>query len=88
MAHYEKQGKQKAAYPIPISLPLMPHCPVTVLQRYRDGVCNLLVPLFFIMSHPSIPLYFEEMIFTLVSPIIDCIYLATITGGKPLKKQW
>ena len=21
---------------------LMPHCPVTVVQRYRDGVCSLL----------------------------------------------
>ena len=49
------------------------YCPVTVLQRYRDGVCNLLVPLFFIMCHPSIPLYF------LVS--------STITGGKPLEKN-
>ena len=26
----------------------MPHCPVTVVQRYRDGVCSLfLVPLVF-----------------------------------------
>ena len=31
MAHYE-QGKQEAAHPIPISLPPMPHCPVTVLR--------------------------------------------------------
>ena len=33
MANYEKQGKQEAAYPIPMSLPPMPHCLVTVLQR-------------------------------------------------------
>ena len=26
---------------------LMPHCPVTVVQRYRDGVCSLLFHLFF-----------------------------------------
>ena len=30
MGNYEKQGKQKAAYPIPISLPPMPH------QVYKD----------------------------------------------------
>ena len=23
---------------------LMPHCPVTVVQRYRDGVCSLNLP--------------------------------------------
>ena len=39
---------------------LMPHCPVTVVQRYRDGVCSLLFHLFFIICHPYIPL---EMIF-------------------------
>ena len=37
---------------------LMPHCPVTVVQRYRDGVCSLLFHLFFIICHPL-----EEMIF-------------------------
>ena len=31
---------------------LMPHCPVTVVQRYRDGVCSLLFHLFFIICHP------------------------------------
>ena len=46
---------------------LMPHCPVTVAQRYRDGVCSLLFHLFFI-----IPLHLEEMIVILVSPIFDC----------------
>ena len=35
---------------------LMPHCPVTVVQRYRDGVCSLLFHLFFIICHPYIPL--------------------------------
>ena len=34
---------------------LMPHCPVTVVQRYRDGVCSLLF-------HFYIPLHLEEMI--------------------------
>ena len=42
---------------------LMPHCPVTVVQRYRDGVCSLLFHLFFIICHPYIPLNLEEMIF-------------------------
>ena len=42
---------------------LMPHCPVTVVQRYRDGVCSLLFHSFFIIYHPYIPLHLEEMIF-------------------------
>ena len=42
---------------------LMPHCPVTVVQRYRDGVCSLLFHLFFIICHPYISLHLEEMIF-------------------------
>ena len=33
---------------------LLPHCPVTVVQRYRDGVCSLLFHLFFIICHPYI----------------------------------
>ena len=38
---------------------LMPHCPVTVVQIYRDGVvCSLLFHLFFIICHPYIPLIF------------------------------
>ena len=41
---------------------LMPHCPVTVVQRYGDGVCSLLFHLFFIICHPYIPLHLEEMI--------------------------
>ena len=45
---------------------LMPHCPVTVVQRYRDGVCSLLLHFFFIICHPYIPLHLEEMIFILV----------------------
>ena len=35
---------------------LMPHCPVTVVQRYRDGVCSLLFHSFFIICHPISPL--------------------------------
>ena len=42
----------------------MPHCPVTVVQRYRDGVCSLLFHLFFIICHPYIPLHLEEIICT------------------------
>ena len=42
---------------------LLPHCPVTVVQRYRDGVCSLLFHLFFIICHPYITLHLEEMIF-------------------------
>ena len=42
---------------------LLPHCPVTVVQRYRDGVCSLLFHLFIIICHPYIPLHLEEMIF-------------------------
>ena len=42
---------------------LLPHCPVTVVQRYRDWVCSLLFHLFFIICHPYIPLHLEEMIF-------------------------
>ena len=38
----------------------MPHCPVTVVQRYRDGVCSLLFHSFFIICHPYIPLHLEE----------------------------
>ena len=36
---------------------LMPYCPVTVVQRYRDGVYSLLFHLFFIICHPYIPLH-------------------------------
>ena len=39
---------------------LMPHCPLTVVQKYRDGVCSLLFHLFF---HPYMPLHLEQMIF-------------------------
>ena len=62
----------------------MPHCPVTVVQRYRDGVCSLLFHLFFIICHPYIPLH---LIFILVSPIFDCAKCtiknnARIVGAK------
>ena len=40
---------------------LMPHCPVTVVQRYRDGGMRPLVPLVFhnlpSLYHPSFTLY-------------------------------
>ena len=51
---------------------LMPHCPVTVVQRYRDGICSLLFHLFFIICHPYIPLHLEEMIFILVILLFGC----------------
>ena len=38
MANYEKQVKQEAAYPIPISLPLMPHVMVNVRAARRYGI--------------------------------------------------
>ena len=38
---------------------LMPHCPVTVVQRYRDRVCNALFHLFFIIRHLYIPLHLD-----------------------------
>ena len=81
MANYEKQVEQEAAYPIPISLYncyrtvrhekryqeslLLPHCPVTVVQRYRDGVCSLL---FHLICHPYISLHLEEIIFYTTVP--------------------
>ena len=40
---------------------LMPHCPVTVVQRYKDGVCSLLFHSFFMICHPYIPLHLEEI---------------------------
>ena len=86
MANYER-GKQKAAYPIPLSLFPMTHCLVTVLQRYRDGVCSLLFPPFFIICHPYIPLHFEEMIFTLVSPIFAALKLQSMGATPPEKNS-
>ena len=47
----------------------MPHCPVTVVQRYRDWVCmQPLVPLVFHNLPSLYPLQLEEMIF------YTCIY--------------
>ena len=43
---------------------LMPHCPVTVVQSYRDGVCSLLFHSFFIICHPYIPLHLEDFFYT------------------------
>ena len=48
---HEKRGIATRAF-------LMPHCPVTVVQRYRDGVCSLLFHLFFMICHPYIPRFF------------------------------
>ena len=59
MANYEKQVEQEAAYPIPISLYncyrtvrhekryaslLMPHCPVTVVQKIYSRTFNMEFP--------------------------------------------
>ena len=45
---------------------LMPHCPVPVVQRYRDGVCSLLFHSSFIICHPYIPLHLEEILVILL----------------------
>ena len=53
-------------------------------QRCRDGVINdllsryrhLLVPLFFMMRHPYIPLHFREMIFPLVIIYLPTTYIS------------
>ena len=37
-----------------IAMPLFSCLTVTVVQRYRDGVCSLLFHLFFIICHPFI----------------------------------
>ena len=47
-----RQEKRGIAIYILLIAFLMPHCPVTVVQRYRDGVCSLLFHLFFIICHP------------------------------------
>ena len=62
-----RQEKRGIAIYILLIAFLMPHCPVTVVQRYRDGVCSLLFHLFFIICHPYIPLHLEEMIFYTLS---------------------
>ena len=62
MANCEKQVEQEAAYiPHPYifiqllgmrkTLIIMPHCPVTVVQRYRDGV----------YTQPLVPLVFHNL---------------------------
>ena len=60
-------------------------------QRCRDGVINdllsqyrhLLVPLFFMMRHPYIPLHFREMIFPLVlHTSLHTPYLHRIVGNS------
>ena len=62
---YRTVRHEKRGIATPDSAFLVPHCPVTVVQRYRDGVCSLLFHLFFIICHPYIPLHLEEMIFIL-----------------------
>ena len=64
---HEKRYQESIAMPL-----LMPHCPVTVVQRYRDGVCSLFFHSFFIICHPYIPLHLEEMIFILVILLFGC----------------
>ena len=77
MAHYEKQGKQEAAYPIFASHDSL-SC---IYQVYKD------IGMGYAASYFYIPLPLEEMIFILVPPIFGCI-VAIITGGKPPEKQW
>ena len=64
-----RQEKRGIAIYILLIAFLMPHCPVTVVQRYRDGVCSLLFHLFF---HPYIPLHLEEMIFYTIFDCAEC----------------
>ena len=71
-----RQEKRGIAIYILLIAFLMPHCPVTVVQRYRDGVCSLLFHLFFIICHPYIPLHLEEMIF------YTCIAMHNIIASK------
>ena len=61
---------------------LLPHCPVTVVQRYRDGVCSLLFHLFFIICHPYIPLHLEEMIFYTCAICVWCVCICTQEYSK------
>ena len=77
-----RQEKRGIAIYILLIAFLMPHCPVTVVQRYRDGVCSLLFHLFFIICHPYIPLHLEEMIF------YTCIHIDTqpLLCTKPAEK--
>ena len=63
----------------------MPHCPVTVVQRYRDEVCSLLFHLFFIICHPYIPLHLEEMVRAVDQPL-PIIYIDTCVGGSKLER--
>ena len=77
-----RQEKRGIAIYILLIAFLMPHCPVTVVQRYRDGVCSLLFHLFF---HPYIPLHLEEMIFILVLLIFgcaECTIKTMVVGAK------
>ena len=38
----------------------MPHCPVTGVRRYRDGVCSLLFHLLFIICHFYAPFFIRN----------------------------
>ena len=49
-----RQAKRYQEYIDSYASLLLPHCPVTVVQRYRDGVCSLLSHFFFIICHPYI----------------------------------
>ena len=71
-----RQEKRGIAIYILLIAFLLPHCPVTVVQRYRDGVCSLLFHLFFIICHPYIPLHLEEMIFYTCIHSIECVNAA------------
>ena len=74
-----KTRETRAAYPIPIYSFLMPHCPVTVVQRYRDGVCSLLFPSLFhsIVFHKLPSLYL---------PLVLAVLQLQSLGASPQKK--
>ena len=61
---------------------ILPHCLVTVLQRYRDGVCSLLFPLFFIICQLPSPLHFGVMIFLI---LVSHIFSYNHWGQAPRK---
>ena len=76
LAAHARRGFNKGLHTPSLYLCPMPHCFVTVLQRYKDGVCSLLFCFFFIMCHP--------LIFTLFSPVF-WLYRCYNQGGKPPK---
>ena len=74
----KNNGKQEAEYPIPISLPPMPHCLVIDIGMGYAASFSL-------VFHNLPSLYLGEMMFTLVSPIFGHS-VAQSLGASPRKK--